>query len=143
MDALLPVVVGGLYAAALFLMLRRGLAQLIIGLAILSNAANLLIFTASGVSRGGAPLVPSGEDAVAAGTADPVPQALILTAIVIGFGILAFFIVLAYRTYVATGTDDPEALNTTDRLSYGEESPEDSLALPETGPTPAQEAAGP
>lgn len=129
MEALLPVVAGVLFAAGLYLMLRRTLGQVIIGLAILSNAANLLIFSMGRVTTGGTPIVPVGEQVPVEGSADPVPQALILTAIVIGFGILAFFIMLVYRAYQATGTDDVEDYSTTDRLSYGEE--EVPIVMPE------------
>ena len=122
MEAILPVVVGGLYAAGFYLVLRQTLGQLIIGLALLTNATNLLVFTAGGLSRDGAPIIPEGTDAVDGAVADPVPQALVLTAIVIGFGVLAFFIALAYRVYRVTGTDALEDLSTTDRIEGGLES---------------------
>lgn len=122
MEAILPIVVGGLYAAGFYLVLRQTLGQLIIGLALLTNATNLLVFTAGGLSRGSAPIVPEGAEAVDGAVADPVPQALVLTAIVIGFGVLAFFIALAYRVYRVTGTDALEALNTTDRIDGALES---------------------
>lgn len=128
MEALLPVVAGVLFAAGIYLMLRRTLGQLIIGLAIIGNAANLLIFAAGRLSTEGTAIVPPGSEVPVEGSADPVPQALILTAIVIGFGILAFFILLVFRAYRATGTDDLEDYSTTDRLSYGE--PEIPLELP-------------
>lgn len=141
MEALLPVVAGVLFAAGLYLMLRRTLGQLIIGLAILSNAANLLIFSMGRVTTGGTPIVPPGEQVAVEGSADPVPQALILTAIVIGFGILAFFIMLVYRAFQATGSDDVEDYSTTDRLSYGEE--ESPIVLPEVhAARPAREEDG-
>ena len=119
MEAVLPIVVGGLYAAGLYLVLRRTLGQLIVGLALLTNATNLLIFSAAGLSRDGAPLVAEGESTVSGLVADPVPQALALTAIVIGFGVLAFFIALAYRVYRATGSDALDELTTTDRIERG------------------------
>lgn len=115
MEALLAVVVGGLYAAGFYLVLRRSLVKLIIGLALLGNAANLLIFTAGGLTRGRPPLVPPGEWLPSHPVADPLPQALILTAIVIGFGVLAFAMVLVYRVYATLGTDDVERMRGTDR----------------------------
>lgn len=121
MDAVMTLLVGCLYAAGFYLLLRHTLAQTILGLAILTNATNLLIFTAARVSREGVPLVPEGEAAPVGPVADPVPQALILTAIVIGFGVLAFFIALAYRTFRTVGTDKLDDLTVTDELSYGEE----------------------
>ena len=114
MEVLLAPVVGLLFACAVYLLLQRSLGQVIIGLALLSNAANLFIFVASGLGEGAAPLVDPKVNATPAGAADPVPQALILTAIVIGFGVLAFFITLAYRVYRITGTDDLEALSGAD-----------------------------
>ena len=118
----MPVVVGGLYASGIYLVLRPTLGQLIVGVALLTNATNLLIFTAAGLSRDGAPLIAEDAQQVSGPVADPVPQALILTAIVIGFGVLAFFIALAYRVYRATGSDLLETLRTTDRLDTGGDS---------------------
>ncbi len=134
MAAIVPVLAGVLFAAGFYLLLRRTLGQIIIGLAIMGNAANLLIFSAGRISSGGTPIVPEGAVAPLEGTADPLPQALILTAIVIGFGILAFFIVLVYRAFQSTGSDDVETYSTTDRLTYGEANvPAVPLAPPANG----------
>jgi multicomponent Na+:H+ antiporter subunit C len=111
----LALLVGVLYGAGFYLMLRRSIVKLIIGLALLGNAANLLIFTASGLTRGSPPLVPLGQTRPLGTIADPLPQALILTAIVIGFGVLAFAMVLVYRTYQTSGTDDSDHLTATDK----------------------------
>jgi multicomponent Na+:H+ antiporter subunit C len=110
MELLLALASGVLYAVGIYLMLRRRLAQLIIGLGLLSNGTNLLIFTAGGLTRGHPPVVPAGADALAPPYADPVPQALVLTAIVIGFGLLAFLLVLAHRVHATVGTDDVDEL---------------------------------
>jgi multicomponent Na+:H+ antiporter subunit C len=88
------------------MMMRRRFAQLIIGLGLLSNGTNLLIFTAGGLTRARPPVVPDGATALQQPYADPVPQALVLTAIVIGFGLLAFSLVLAHRVHATVGTDD-------------------------------------
>jgi multicomponent Na+:H+ antiporter subunit C len=106
MEGLLALASGVLYAAGIYLMLRRRLAQLIIGLGLLSNGTNLLIFTAGGLTRGRPPVVAAGASALEAPYADPVPQALVLTAIVIGFGLTAFSLVLAHRVHTSVGTDD-------------------------------------
>jgi multicomponent Na+:H+ antiporter subunit C len=106
MEFLLALTSGVLYAAGIFLMLRRRLAQLIIGLGMLTNATNVLIFTAGGLTRARPPVVPDGAAALTQPYADPVPQALILTAIVIGFGVLAFSLVLADRVHESVGSDD-------------------------------------
>ncbi len=114
MEVLLAVVVGGLYAAGVYLMLRRSIIKLIFGLALLGHAANLLIFTAAGLTRGRAPLVPIGGAVAANEVADPLPQALILTAIVISFGVVAFAMVLFRRGWEAAGTDDTDAMRITE-----------------------------
>ena len=111
---LMAVVIGGLYAVGLYLMLRRNIVKLIFGLMLLGHASNLLIFTVGGLVRARPPLVPVGASAPPPGVADPVPQALVLTAIVIGFALTAFAAVLVKRVYRVTGTDDSDALRTTD-----------------------------
>jgi multicomponent Na+:H+ antiporter subunit C len=109
MELLLAVVAGVLYATGLYLMLRRRLAQLIIGLGLLSNGSNILILSAAGVTRAKPPLI-TGPHMTADQFADPVPQSLILTAIVIGFGVLAFALVLAHRVHQSAGLDDIDTL---------------------------------
>jgi multicomponent Na+:H+ antiporter subunit C len=108
MELLLAILAGVLYASGLYLMLRRRLAQLIIGLGLLSNGSNILILAAAGVTRNTPPLVTPGMTADR--FADPVPQSLILTAIVIGFGVLAFTLVLARRVHASVGSDDIDAI---------------------------------
>jgi multicomponent Na+:H+ antiporter subunit C len=114
MQLLLALVIGVLYAAGLYIVMRRTLLRLVLGLALLGHAANLLIFTVGGLTRGAAPIAPPGGTAPLAPFADPVPQALILTAIVIGFGVQAFALVLVRRTWEETRTDDLDALRSTD-----------------------------
>jgi multicomponent Na+:H+ antiporter subunit C len=117
MYGLLAILVGTLFGTGIFLMLRRSLVRLIFGLAMISHAVNLLIFTTGGLARGNPPIVPPGSRQYLppAGHADPVPQALVLTAIVIGFGLLAFTSVLVKQVARAAGTDDVDELRTTDR----------------------------
>jgi multicomponent Na+:H+ antiporter subunit C len=110
MELLLAIVVGVLYATGLFLMLRRRLAQLIIGLSLMSHGTNILIFTSAGLTRSHPPIIPEGSVTAPAVFADPVPQALILTAIVIGFGVVAFTLVLSHRVQVASGSDDIDSI---------------------------------
>lgn len=106
MELLLAITAGVLYAAGLYLLLRRGLAQLIIGLGMLTNGTNILIFTSGGLTRSIPPVVPQGAEQLAPPYADPVPQSLILTAIVIGFGVLAFALILAHEVHRTSGRDD-------------------------------------
>ncbi len=142
MSVVLAIVIGGLYAASLYLLLRRNLAKVILGLAMLTNATNLLIFTVAGLVRARPPLIPEDAYQPAPPFSDPVPQALILTAIVIGFGVLAFALVLAYRAFQVVGSDDLDELNTTDTLPPDSQTPPedverpDKVVEPETGKEP-------
>ncbi len=113
MEGLLAVVIGFLFAAGTYAVLRRSITKLLLGLMLFSHGANLLLFTLSGVRRGAPPLLEAGQ--APAGVADPVPQALILTALVIGFSLNAFTLVLAYRADQAVGSDDLQQMETTDR----------------------------
>jgi multicomponent Na+:H+ antiporter subunit C len=106
--------IGLLYATAIFLMLRRSIVKLVIGLMLLSNAANLLIFTTAGMTRGAPPLIPKGMTAPVGDVADPLPQAVVLTAIVIAFGVLAFAVVLIRRAYEIVKADDLDKMKDTD-----------------------------
>ena len=114
MEILLAVIIGSLFAGGIYMILRRSLIKLIIGLALLGHAANLLIFSIGDLVRGAPPLIPEGAAHPPVPFADPLPQALILTAIVIGFGAQAFAIVLIKRVYERVGTDDMDELTTTD-----------------------------
>lgn len=115
MQLLMPLVVGVLYAAGFYMMMRRSMVKLVIGLVLLSHAANLLIFTGARLTRGRPPLIPAGDGSrLEEPFADPLPQALILTAIVIGFGVQAFALALIKRVYQRVGTDDLDAMKSTD-----------------------------
>ncbi|GGY00314.1 cation:proton antiporter [Litchfieldella qijiaojingensis] len=114
MEPLMAVVIGILYAAAIYMMLRRSIVKLVIGLMLLSNAANLLIFTSAGLTRGAPPLVPEGLAEPLGKVADPLPQALVLTAIVIAFGVLSFAVVLIRRAYEIVKADDLDKMKDTD-----------------------------
>jgi multicomponent Na+:H+ antiporter subunit C len=115
MEFLLAIVIGGLFGSGVYLILRRNPVKLVIGLALLSNAVNLLIFVSAGLTRGIPPLIPEPEIRALEGIADPLPQALILTAIVISFAMLAFTIVLFRRTFETIGKSDLDELRTTDQ----------------------------
>lgn len=102
MEILLAFVIGTLIASSIYLMLKRNLIRVVLGVLILSNAVNLLIFTMGRLTRGAPPLIAADATVAAAGIANPLPQALILTAIVIGFGLFAFALGLIYRYYKET-----------------------------------------
>ncbi len=115
MTLLMAMTIGVLYACSLYLLQRRNVVKLVFGLLILSHAANLLIFTASGLVRGRTTIIEAGETVLPVDTApDPLPQALILTAIVISFGVTAFTIVLVHRVNAVVGTDDLDDMRATD-----------------------------
>ena len=114
MTVLLAIVAGVLFASAVYLMLRRSVLRLALGLSLLANAANLVIFTAAGIKRGEPPLVADGATAPPPGAADPLPQAMVLTAIVISFAVLAFTLTLMHRVYQEGGSDDVDDLSEAD-----------------------------
>ncbi|MBL9155608.1 MAG: NADH-quinone oxidoreductase subunit K [Verrucomicrobiales bacterium] len=94
MDLILPILVGLLAALGAASMQSGDLFRLLIGLVLLGQAANLLVFTAAGLGDGTPPVVQIGERLPGDGSGDPLAQALVLTAIVIGFGVLAFCLAL-------------------------------------------------
>ena len=100
MTITLALTIGILYAVGTWLMLQRSLSRIVIGLAVLGHGANLLLLSAGG-RAGMWPL--AGSDP--ATTADPLPQALALTAIVITFGVSGFLLALAWRSW-RIGEDD-------------------------------------
>lgn len=117
MEFLLAMVTGLLYAAGLYMMLRRSLVKLIIGLILIGNGANMLIFLLGRITKGLPPIIPEESKVFLELYADPVPQALILTAIVISFGLQSFAIVLIKRAYKVVKTDDLDQMNSTDEYS--------------------------
>ena len=117
MSTLLAISVGVLFAGGAFMMLRRSAVKVVVGLVLLGHAANLLIFASTRPERGRPPLVEKGAETPVAPFSDPLPSALVLTAIVIGFGIVSYTIVLIKRAYLVGGTDDLAEFRMTDRLS--------------------------
>lgn len=105
MTVTLALTVGVLFAVGTYLLLQRTLTRVVIGLAIMGHGANLLLLLAGG-RAGDAPFVTDAGPPV--GAADPLPQALALTAIVITFGVTAFLLALAYRSWQHTHDDDVE-----------------------------------
>lgn len=114
MEVLIAAAVGSLFAGALYLILHRSVVKLLLGLGLLGHAANLFLFATSGLKRS-APIVNHGHPLSLGEVADPVPQALILTAIVISFGVLAFTVVLIKLTAQAAQTDDTDALRVSEQ----------------------------
>lgn len=123
MITLLALLVGLLFGGGVYLMLSRSLVRYLFGLVLVSNAANLLVFAVGGLTREAPSFVPEGAAAPAEAIANPLPQALILTAIVIGFGLLAFAYVLAVRAYAELRTIDTEEMRVAERPDGEEEAP--------------------
>lgn len=96
------LLIGVLAGTGTYLVLHRTLTRIILGLGLLGNAINLLIL-ASGDGPGAAPIIGRDGDFT-----DPVPQALVLTAIVIGFGVVSFLLAMAYRSWTIEGQDEVE-----------------------------------
>ena len=134
METILALLVGSLFAASIYLMLSRNVVKFLFGLVLISNAANLLIFAAGRVTQGVPALIPATADVPVGPIANPLPQALILTAIVISFGLLAFALILAYRAYQELGTVDTDAMRVA-------EPPPDKLGGVPTPPEARKDAA--
>lgn len=132
MEVLLPLLAALLVGTGVFLMLSRAMIRLIIGLSMFAYGVNLSLFLTGGMEVGAPPLLD-----VAGPYRDPLPQALILTAIVIGFATTALLLVLAMRAYQATGTDHVQDLAETPDPPYPPEleaDPEHPAVSPEVGP---------
>ncbi|THE65334.1 cation:proton antiporter [Salinadaptatus halalkaliphilus] len=108
----LALVVGALFALGTFLLLRRDLIRVVWGLAIVGQAANVYLLAMGGLTEGDFETVPilAGHGVDVPATADPLVQALVLTAIVISFGMTAFALVLSYRVYEEHDTLDVSEL---------------------------------
>jgi multicomponent Na+:H+ antiporter subunit C len=104
MEVVLALTVGILVAAAIYLMLDRNLLRFLFGLTLISNAANLAIFLSGRLLSGEPPLIEGGARLPEGPVANALPQALVLTAIVIGFGLFAFALVLMLRANSVLGT---------------------------------------
>ena len=102
MELIMAIVIGVLFTVAVYLILSRSLLKIILGTGLLSHGAHLLILTMGGLGGPAPPVLAEGvTDYV-----DPLPQALILTAIVISFGVTAVILVMAYRAYAEHKTDN-------------------------------------
>lgn len=112
MELLLVILIGVLYASGIYLILKRSMVRLLLGIILLGNGANILIFLLGNIVKGKPPIIGPHVKVLSDSFADPIPQALILTAIVISFGLTSFAIVLLKRVYALIGTDDLDNLNT-------------------------------
>jgi multicomponent Na+:H+ antiporter subunit C len=110
METPLAFTVGILFGCGLYLVMQRNLLRFVFGLILLSGSVNVLIFTAGRLRRGAPPIIPDGLYVPPGAVANALPQALVLTAIVIGFGLVVFAMVLLLRTYERLGAVTTEAL---------------------------------
>ncbi|WP_322477674.1 cation:proton antiporter subunit C [Nesterenkonia sp. HG001] len=101
----IAIAIGVLTAAAVYLFMQRGMVRIVLGFVLASHAANLLLFSAGNVAYRGVPYIGSGE---VGEQADPLPQAFVLTAIVIAFSITMFMVTLAITTTTDDDTENEE-----------------------------------
>ena len=131
----LPVLIGGLYAAGVYLLLDRSLTRVLLGFVLLGNATNLLLLSTGGPA-GLAPILGYSDPGQ---ISDPLPQALILTAIVITFGVSAFVLAMIHRSWrlvhqEVVGTDEEDrrvaarSATDADELDPDDLAPEDRAA---------------
>ncbi|WP_305988793.1 Na+/H+ antiporter subunit C [Roseibium sp. MMSF_3544] len=106
METGVAILIGLFFTVAVYLMLSKQLVRILLGIAILGNSVNMLIFTNGRLTREIPPLIPAHLYVPETATANPLPQALVLTAIVISFSFFAFLLVLAFRAYQELGTDE-------------------------------------
>ncbi len=114
MDHVIALLAGMFLVAGIYLLLSRSLIRMLMGLVLLGNGVNLVILVAGRLGRIIPPIAPPHAKVPIEGAANPLPQALILTAIVIGFAMFGFLLVLAYRAYQSLEADD------TDRMRVAE-----------------------
>ncbi|MCC2662680.1 MAG: NADH-ubiquinone oxidoreductase, chain [Geminicoccaceae bacterium] len=121
MELLVASAIGLLTAVGVYLVLRRHSFPVIIGTVFLSYAVNLFLFATGRLAIEKPPIITPGADAYT----DPLPQALVLTAIVISFGMTALIVVLALRAFLETGSDQVEE----ERSRSGEGRPRNERAV--------------
>ena len=115
MEPVIALLVGLFIAVAAYLMLSRALVRVLLGIVVLGNGVNLLIFVSGRLTSAMPPIVPAGETTPVGYFANPLPQALILTAIVISFAVLAFGVVLIHRMHQSVRSDDVDDLQATEK----------------------------
>ncbi|QOY36817.1 Na(+)/H(+) antiporter subunit C [Anaerobacillus isosaccharinicus] len=106
METLIAILVGILMTIGTYLVLTKSLLRIILGTSIIGHAIHLLILTMGGLKTGGPPLLGLENTSYT----DALPQALVLTSIVINFAVTGLFLVLAYRSYQVLGTDNMDQL---------------------------------
>jgi len=123
MQLLCAILAGIIVAASVYLILDRHLIRFIFGLVLAGNAVNLMIFTVGRLESRRPPLIADQVTSMTVRYANALPQALILTAIVIGFALLSFVFILFYRAYQTLGTVDTELMQAAESNPEGDSSP--------------------
>ena len=108
--------IGTLFSVSVYFILHRHLFKLILGLILFGLATNLFLFVVGGITRGSIAIIGEQDKVPVEPYADPVPQALLLTAIVIGFGIQAFAIVLIRRVYQTFKSNNMDDFNNAEKI---------------------------
>lgn len=106
MELILAAAASVIFSAGVYLLLSRHLLSTVFGVVLISAAANLVILLAGRLGATSPPLIADGLDQLPAGAANPLPQALILTAIVIGFALIALLVAIVFRTWQTHRTLD-------------------------------------
>jgi multicomponent Na+:H+ antiporter subunit C len=119
MEPVFAVLTGIFLAIAVYLLLSKSIIRMLLGVAVLGNAVNLVIFTSGRIMREVPPVIGAGLDVPAGPTANPLPQALILTAIVISFSFFAFLLVLAWRAYSELKVDNTDMMRVAEPVDTG------------------------
>lgn len=119
MEPVFALLTGIFLTVAIYLLMSKFIIRMLMGVAILGNAVNLLIFTSGRIMREVPPVIGSGLDVPAGPVANPLPQALILTAIVISFSFFAFLLVLSWRAYSTLGTDNTDGMRVAEPQDAG------------------------
>ncbi len=114
-ETVIAMLVGVFFAVATYMLLSKSVIRMLLGIAVLGNAVNLLIFTAGRLTREVPPIVTDEQASrLIEPFANPLPQALILTAIVIGFAMFTFLLVLGYRAYQELDADNTDTMRLTE-----------------------------
>ena len=115
MSVLYAIVAAGMFGCGLYMVLSRHFVRMLLGLSLLTTAVNLVIFQAGRIRSAQPPLIPEGADRLT-DSADPLPQALVLTAIVIGFALTVVLASLALRAFRAHGSLSSAGIRSAERL---------------------------
>lgn len=134
MTLVLALVVGVLYATGTYLLLQRTLTRIVLGLALIGHGVNVLLLATG--SAGAAPIVGAADGAV---VADPLPQAMALTAIVITFGTTALLLAMAYRSWTLEHEDEVQDDLEDRRIAYGDARAAAKAEVPPLGGTEGED----